>query len=325
MSEVADLLSRAGDVTLLAHVNPDADTLGSALALGRVLRHRGATVRVAFATPEEPPFSLRGLDADALVVPAADVPAVPSTLVALDTGSLQRLGALADRVGATIAAGGDVVVIDHHVSNTLFGTHHLIDESAEATVMIVLRLLDALGAEVDLPTARCLYAGLVTDTGSFRRAGPATHRVAIRLLEAGVEPESITRQLMDTHPFGWLGMLSKVLGEARLEPESARGFGFVHATVRFEHSDGLRGEELDSVIDVVRTTAEADVAAVLKEMSPGHWSVSLRSDGRIDVSRAAAACGGGGHRLAAGFTADGPAEDVLASLRSALAEAPLLG
>lgn len=324
LRDAAGLLAGASDVTLFAHVNPDADALGSALALGRALRRRGAAVRVSFGTPEEPPFSLRNLDGDGIVVPAEDVPSAPPVLVVLDTGSLQRVGGLADRVEATIAAGGDVVVIDHHVSNTRFGTHHVIDESAEATAMIVLRLLDTLGAEVDLPIARCLYAGLVTDTRSFRSATAAAHRMAVRLLDAGVEPEPITRQLMDTHPFGWLGMLAGVLSEARLEPSSARGLGLVHAIVRLEHSDGLRGEELDSVIDVVRTTAEAEVAAVLKEIGRNRWSVSLRSDSRVDVGWAATACGGGGHRLASGFTADGPAEEVLAALRHALDEVPLL-
>ncbi|MEV5539552.1 DHH family phosphoesterase [Saccharopolyspora shandongensis] len=324
VAEAARKLSEASDVTLFAHINPDADALGSALALGRALRRRGCAVRVSFGMPELPPFSLRDLDGDDLVVPPDEVPAAPPVLVVCDTGSLQRLGKLADRVGATIAAGGDVIVIDHHVSNTRYGTLHLVDEHAEATVMIVLRLLDELGAELDLPTARCLYAGLVTDTRSFRHASAATHRAAARLLEAGVDPEATTRPLLDTHPFAWMNMLSEVLGEARLEPTAAQGLGFVHATVRLAHSDGLRSEDVDSVIDVVRTTSEAEVAAVLKETAPEHWSVSLRSDSRVDVGHAAAACGGGGHRLASGFTAQGPAEEIIAAMRKALDEAPLL-
>ncbi|WP_246868795.1 bifunctional oligoribonuclease/PAP phosphatase NrnA [Saccharopolyspora sp. ASAGF58] len=324
VAEAARKLAEASDVTLFAHINPDADALGSALALGRVLRRRGCTVRVSFGKPELPPFSLRDLDGDGLVVPADEVPAAPPLLVVCDTGSLQRLGRLADRVPATIAAGGDVIVIDHHVSNTRYGTLHVVDEHAEATVMIVLRLLDELGEELDVPIARCLYAGLVTDTRSFRHASAWTHRVAARLLEAGVDPEATTRPLLDTHPFGWLSMLSGVLGEAELESAAAQGLGLVHATVRLAQSDGLRSEDVDSVIDVVRTTSEAEVAAVLKETAPQHWSVSLRADSRVDVGHAAAACGGGGHRLASGFTAQGPAEDIIAALRKALDEAPLL-
>ncbi len=320
----ADVLAAASDVTLFAHVTPDADALGSAIALGTALRRRGATVRVSFASPAEVPVSLRALDGEGLVVAPGDVPAVPDTLVVLDTGSLERVGSLADRVEATVAAGGDVLVVDHHTSNTRFGTCHVIDESAEATVMIVLRLLDRLGAEVDLPVARCLYAGLVTDTRSFRNASTEAHRVAVRLLEAGVDPDQVTRPLMDTHPFAWFGMLSDVLGKARLEPEAARGLGLVYATAGLEQSDGLGSEELDSVVDVVRTTAEAEVTAVLKEMCRERWSVSLRADSRVDVGWVARACGGGGHRLAAGFTADGTAEHVLAAIRDALDRAPFL-
>ncbi|KAA2258863.1 bifunctional oligoribonuclease/PAP phosphatase NrnA [Solihabitans fulvus] len=318
------LLGSATDVTLLAHVNPDADALGSALAVGLALHRRGARVRVSFGYPDEVPETLRGLDVAGLLVPAAEVPAAPPLLVAMDTGSLGRLGPLRDRVAATVAAGGEVLVVDHHVSNTRFGTTHLVDHTAEATAVLALRLLDELGEVVDEPIARCIYAGLVTDTRSFRHASPETHQIAARLLAAGVDAESTTRLLMDTHPFGWLGMLSSVLGRARLEPASARGLGLVHAVVRLADADGLRAEELESVVDVVRTTAEAEVAAVLKELSPQHWSVSLRAVGRLDVRAAAEALGGGGHTLAAGFTADGPEEQVIDELRAALDTAPLI-
>jgi bifunctional oligoribonuclease and PAP phosphatase NrnA len=315
-----ELLAAAGDVTLLAHVNPDADALGSALALGLALRRAGKTVRVSFGGPQDTPESLRGLDAEGLIVPMSQVPAAPPLLVALDTGSVDRLGALADRV----ATAGQVLVVDHHVSNTRYGTHNVVDDRAESTTVIVLRLLDALGATVDEPIARCLYAGLATDTVSFRFAKPSTHLIAARLLEAGVDAAATVRPLMDTHPFGWLGMLSTVLGRARLEPEAAHGLGLVHTVVRLSDVRGLRVEEVESVVDVVRTTSEAEVAAVLKEFAPGEWTVSLRSVGRVDVGSAALRLGGGGHRLAAGFMAYGPAEDVIAVLRDALDHAALL-
>lgn len=324
VAAAAKLLSGASDVTLLAHINPDADALGSALALGRALSSRGARVRVSFGHPSTVPRSLGVLDTDGLLVPADEVPAAPPLLVVCDAGSLQRLGPLAGRVRSTIDAGGSVLNIDHHVANPRFGTHHVIDETAVATVMLVLRLLDELGAPLDLPIARCLYAGLVTDSGRFRRAEASTHRVAARLLEAGVEPDELTRSLMDTHPFAWLPMLSGVLGQAALEPAAAQGLGMVHAVVRLAQSEPVRSEELDSVIDIVRTTAEAEVAVVLKEIGADRWSVSLRADRRVDVGKAANLCGGGGHRLASGFTADGSVEDVLDSVRTALESAPLL-
>jgi phosphoesterase RecJ-like protein len=310
----AGLLRDATDVTLLAHVNPDADALGSALALGLALHRRGATVRVSFGPPADVPESLANLDSAGLVVPAADVPAKPGLLVALDAASAQRLGWLEDRVGTS----EHVLVIDHHASNTRFGTHHVVDETAEATAVLVLAVLDELGESVDVDIARCLYAGLVTDTSSFRRATPRTHQVAQRLIEAGVDPDALGRQLMDTHPFAWLPMLARVLARAVLEPDAAGGHGLVHTSVTLADMDGVRFEEVESVVDVLRTTVEAEVALVLKEKAPGVWTGSLRAKSAVDVRAAAVGLGGGGHRLAAGFTATGTAADVTARVREML-------
>jgi nanoRNase/pAp phosphatase (c-di-AMP/oligoRNAs hydrolase) len=323
-SSPLDLLRAATDVTLLAHVRPDADALGSALALGRALSQRGAAVRVSFAIPDAVPESLRGLDAGHLVVPAGRVPERGPLVICLDTPTPDRLGSLADRVASTRAAGGAVLVVDHHASNTFYGTHHVVDDTAEATAVLVLGLLDELGAPLDEPIARCLYAGLVTDTSGFRRARPSTHQAAARLLEAGVDPDRLTREVVDDHPFAWLPMLSKVLGTARLEPRAAQGFGLVHATVTLDAAADVRLEEVEGVIDVVRSTREAEVAAVFKEQEPGEWTVSLRAVGKIDVSMAVRTLGGGGHRLAAGCTVRGTAEEALAAVRAALADAPLL-
>ncbi|MBV9163903.1 MAG: bifunctional oligoribonuclease/PAP phosphatase NrnA [Pseudonocardiales bacterium] len=320
LAAAAELVGSATDVTLVAHVHPDADALGSALALGLVLHQRGAAVRVSFSEPEQTPESLRGLDVADLIVPPGQVPAQPELLVALDAASRSRLGCLSNRVDTASA----VLVIDHHATNDRFGTHHLVDPGAEATAVLVLQLLDALKAPLDEPTARCLYAGLVTDTSCFRRADPGTHAVAARLLTAGVDPSATARELLDTHPFGWLAMLGAVLSRAQLEPASTRGLGLVYTTVRLADVAGLRSEEVESVVDLVRTTSEAEVAAVLKETGPDRWSVSLRAKQRLDVSAAAAELGGGGHRLAAGFSADGTAEDVLDALRAALNHAPMI-
>lgn len=324
LTAAAELLRTARDVTLLAHVNPDADALGSAVALGTALRRRGATVRVSFGAPEEIPETLRGLDPDGLVVPARDVPATAGVLVALDCGSQHRLGRLADRVSATTAAGGAVLVVDHHASNTRFGTHHVVDDRAEATAVLVLQLIDALDVPLDEHIGRCLYAGLMTDTSMFRRATPETHRMAARLLAAGVDAEALSKELVDSHPFAWLRMLSAVLGRAVLEPDAAGGFGLVHTVVYQSDLEGLRVEEVESVVDILRTTVEAEVALVLKEVLPSRWSGSLRAVGKVDVSAAAARLGGGGHRLAAGFTAEGWAGEVLAALRAALDDPVLI-
>ena len=96
------------------------------------------------------------------------------------------------------------------------------------------------------------------------------------------------------------------------------------AIVLARDAAGLRPEDVESVINIVRSTREAEVAAVLKEAGPDEWTGSLRAVGRLDVSAAAVALGGGGHRLAAGFTTHGTADEVMARLRAALDAAPLI-
>ena len=110
--DAAALLSSATDVTLLGHVRPDADALGSALALGRVLHQRGVKVRVSFGEPDEAPETLRWLDEDGLLVHPDDLPESEPLLVAVDTPTLGRLG----RLGARVGAAGAVLVISRAVA-----------------------------------------------------------------------------------------------------------------------------------------------------------------------------------------------------------------
>ncbi|MCA1675991.1 MAG: DUF503 family protein, partial [Actinobacteria bacterium] len=257
LTAAAQLAARAQDVTLVAHVQPDADALGSALALGLALRQGGATVRVTFGEPADAPESLRALDVAGLIVAPDEVPAEPELLIALDTASRARLGCLSDRVDTARA----VLVVDHHATNQRFGTHHLVDARAEATAVLALQLIDELGVRLDQAMARCIYAGLVTDTSCFRRADEGTHAIAARLLTAGVDPNATTRALLDTHPFGWLRMLAGVLGRARLEPAAAQGMGLVHTSVLLTDVTGLRSEEVESIVDLHRR-ALIGVAAV---------------------------------------------------------------
>ena len=314
----AELLASAGAVTLLAHVQPDADSLGSALALGIALHRRGAAVRVSFATPDRMPETLRVLDVHGLVVAPHRVPPAPEVLVACDAAEPARLGALADRLDRA----GVSIMIDHHVSNPGFGDLQLLDRAAEATVVVVRRLLAAMALPLDRDVARCIYAGLVTDTSNFRNAGASAHRLAAELIAAGVDAEELVRPLMHTHPHAWLAALGRALQRSVLEPHEAGGLGLVHTTVPISDVDRFRPEDVESVVDVVRTTAEAEVAAVLKQVAADRWTTSLRSDGRIDVASVAIRLGGGGHPAAAGFTRDGSQHEVLAALRAALTPAP---
>jgi len=320
------LLSSHNEVVLTCHVGPDGDALGSMLALGIALRRHGTTVSASWGSePFEVPSayaSLPGLD---LLVPACQVPASPGLLCAFDTGSVDRLGSLANRV----AAADDVLVVDHHASNTLFGTVNLVDTEAAATAVVVVGLLDRLGLPLTAEVAAPIYTGLVTDTGSFKYAAttPAVHQLAARLLATGIRHDVISREIWDTAPFGYVQLLGSVCLRAVLEVAAADGLGLVWTTVEAADYDrsGLGLADVEGVIDVLRTAREAEVAVVLKhDPSDGTTKVSARSKGRVDVGRICVTLGGGGHRFAAGFTSYDDVATTVARLRDELSLAPHL-
>jgi phosphoesterase RecJ-like protein len=308
-----EVLAPARTIVVVCHVFPDADTIGAGLALAQVLERLGKFVRVSFAAPAVLPDSLRTLPGGHLLVDPGDIAADPDLVVTVDIPSVNRLGALQ----AVISPDVPVLVIDHHASNQLFGTANFVDPSADSTTMLVADLLDAWGHDINPSVAHCLYAGLTTDTGSFRWASARAHRLAARLVDLGVDNAGISRALLDTHPFAWLPMLSRVLASAELVSDAVGGRGLVYAVVDHREWTQARPEEVESIVDIVRTTAQAEVAAVFKEIEPQHWSVSMRAKTH-DLTPVATGFGGGGHRQAAGYSAWGSAEHVIAELLSAV-------
>lgn len=309
----AKALAEARTVSIVCHVHPDADSVGAGLALALVLDRDGADVEISFATPDRLPESLQTLPGCQFLVRPQDMRRDADLVVTVDAPSVNRLGDLA----GLAAPGNDVLVIDHHKSNRLFGSLNFVEPSADSTTMLVADLLDAWGKEIDPDVATCLYAGLTTDTGSFRWASPRALRLAARLVEAGADNAAISRTLLDSHPYAWLPMLSRVLATAQLLPHAVAGRGLVFVAVSHDEYANSRSEEVESIVDIVRTTQQAEVAVVFKEIEPQQWSVSMRAKS-YDLVSVATQFGGGGHQLAAGYSALGPIDDVVAALLNAV-------
>lgn len=318
IDQAAGVLAEAEDVTLICHVNPDADALGSMLGLANYLAGRG--VKVAAAVPNPPGDLPRWVDVlpglEHLVAPG-EVPAKPKILVTLDAADVHRL----DGLGHLVERAETVVCIDHHRTNPGFGTINLIDAGAAATAEIVYRLIERMGGEPSADVAACLYAGLVSDTGRFQyeSASPEVLRIAARLREQPFDHVRLALALYADASVPYLRLLGAILGRVRHVPEA--NLVWIYLTRKDLEAAGVPVQETDELIDILRTAREADVAAVLKEQHDGRFKVSLRSRGDTDVAAVAEAFGGGGHRLAAGYTATGTLEDASRDLIEALVAA----
>lgn len=325
-ARAVELLEHSDEVALVCHVDPDGDALGSMLALQHFLRARGVRTVASWgaSTPAvdgdgqdpalEVPPQYTFLPGVSELSPAGAFPREPALLVAFDTGSPQRLGSL--RAAAETA--GAVIVIDHHASGTAFGDVRLIDGDAAATAVLVDELVRRMGGELDREMAACLYVALVTDTGRFQHPSttPEVMRLGARLISYGIDHAAINRQVWETHSFGYLKVLGRAMERAVLAPDVGLAWT---AVLQSDLDDlGITLAETEGLIDVLRAVEAADCVAVAKERSDGTWSVSLRSKGRVDVGRLAAGLGGGGHTFAAGFTAGGDLDAVVASVHAAL-------
>ena len=321
MSEVDTSLARAaqavaggGPVALACHVNPDGDALGSMLGLFHVLRDAGRDVVASFPKPFTVAPHYRDLPGLDLLTHPAEFPTEPDVMVTFDCGSFGRLAEL--EVPAKAAR--ELVVLDHHVSNTRYGTINVIDPAAAASGVLVRRLVHALGLPLTTDAAVALYAALVCDTGRFQydTTTPSVFELACELVTFDVPVSKLSRQLFEEHRFAYLKLLGEALANAELDVEHRFVWTAVTQDMLVRH--GVTLDEVEGLIDIVRRTTEAEVTCVLKEEADGSVRVSLRSLGDVDVRVIAADHGGGGHRFAAGFESTLDIPSVVANIRGAL-------
>jgi len=316
---VAEL--RAADKLLLTtHENPDGDALGSLLAMDAILKQLGKDTLMYMSPDEFPlPWEYRGLHFEGLVgAPPADV--AERTIVFLDCGNIDRMP-----VDFLQAEGLHILNIDHHHDNTRFGTVNLVCPGASCTAEIVWRLSKELGAEVTPEVANALYVGLVTDTGRFmyENTTPVAHRMAAELIEAGVEPHKVYRQLYEDLPFRRLQLLQRAL--ASVERHDDGSVTIAHLTKGDYEQTGALETDSEGVVDHMRAVEGTRVAVLVRELladdREGMRKVSLRAtDGSVDVSRVARVFGGGGHPQAAGFSTAVPYPELVSQLRAQVHE-----
>lgn len=306
--EIAGVLGPDRRVALITHVNADGDGVGSEVALWHLLTARGMRVTVANPTPIPDRFRFLippGIDhSDRAVkeIEGADV------LVVVDIADLGRLGDLAAAVRKTRSP---TVCIDHHVSpGSLPAGPRLVASDASATAELVFDLATALGWELATEAARALYVGILTDTGGFRFANttPRVLRVASALLERGVDPESIYETVYASSPEGKVRLTAEVLQTLVVEPQIGLAWVTVPPDALARHH--TTADDLDGIVEYPRQIAGVRLALLFRQLANGRIKVSFRSMGSVDAAEIAQGFGGGGHRKAAGASAEGSLADV---------------
>jgi phosphoesterase RecJ-like protein len=311
----------ARQVLLLAHVEPDADALGSLLSLGKGLELLGEAKRVVMACSDPIPSRYTQMPGCHAIVSlplgAFDL------IISLDCADQERMGALYPQVRQSNPS-SPLLNIDHHASNTRFGSLNWVEPKAVATAEMVMDLLDLLGVPLDTDIATCLLYGIVGDTQAFRTPNvtPLVLARAIRLMQMGAPLHRCITDLFQLKPPSLLAVWGHALSTMHIEGRLA----WTSLSAQTRHACGYPSTDGLQLSSLLLEAEGVDVAATLVENDTGKVDLSMRARNGFDVSSLAVELGGGGHPSAAGASLAGPLEEatqqVVARLKRLVSSSP---
>ena len=310
---VAALERGPGRALLLGHVHPDADVLGTLLAIGEALEARRWSV--VAGGPHPAPGALSFLPRVERYEVLKTLEGTFDVVVLTDCPNPDRTEGLID---AAKRASPVVLNIDHHPDNRRYGTIDWIDVGAAATGEMVYRLLTALGAPLTPSIATNLFTAVHTDTGSFRYSNvtPETFEIAAALTAAGAQPDLVSSSLYERRAPDALRLLGESLARVQVSDDGRIAWLALPGGAVPE-----RFIESEELVNYPRSIGSVKVACLLRELGGGRVKVSLRAKGEVDVNKIAAVFGGGGHANAAGCTVTGPLEVVTRQILDAVSAA----
>jgi phosphoesterase RecJ-like protein len=315
LDDVVECIRQNDRFLVASHEEPDGDAIGSTLALGALLEQIGKEV-VRYNQDEVPYYCSFLYGSDEVYRTVAD-PAEFDVIFLLDCSEFSRLGERfpADEID------GEVVVVDHHRTYDSGGVDRALrDEKAAATGELIYRMIEPLGAELDLDLARPIYVALMTDTGSFQYSNTSrtTFRIAGELLDAGVDAWEMTMRVLESQPLRRVQLLGEVLDTLKLS--SCGRLAFIRIDPELIEPEESAAELTDGFINYGRSIRGVEVSTQLRRQEEGRWKVSFRSKGRVDVSKLAEEFSGGGHRNAAGCVIEGEPDEICQQLESTLTD-----
>ncbi len=286
---VEEKLSQAKNITILTHLNPDADTLGTGLGIYTLLsRDKSKRVEIVNASNILPVY-LDFLPNYSKIKHSMDFD--ESLIISCDCGSMERLGFDLE--------GRDILNIDHHASNENYGSINVVIPEYASASQVAYALFKSL-YPIDKKAASCFYTALLSDTRYFTTSSvnAEVFNVAQALVDIGIDPADIASNFTQRKSLASLRILQKALANLDLRLEAKVAILFV--TQEEIDETGATMPDMEGIVDHARSLATVEIALfVVQERET--MRISLRSKG-ANVASVAHHFGGGGHKVAAGFT-----------------------
>lgn len=302
-SPLVDLIRKHDDFLLMTHIRPDADGIGSQMALADALGHIGKKARVVIASPLPPRYEF--LDPGRKIIVNFEPPGNEfrdcQAIFIMDTGTWNQLGDFGDYMKASKVP---KVVIDHHRTQDDLGAIRFVDTSAEATGRMSYEIIRALGAPISPAAANHLFMALALDTGWFRHPNTTAEsfKLAEELVRLGANPPPLFEQLFECAPVERLRLVGVAL--ERLQTRASGQIAFTEVFLGDYATTGAVPGDTEDLINYPRSIDGVEVALMFIEQPEGGTKISFRARSRIDVSKIAEGFGGGGHKLASGARSD---------------------
>ena len=295
LTDAVRALRAARRITAVCHENPDADTIGAAVAVSLIAQRLGAETEIVSCDSVPP-----ALDFLPNLHLVRKRPLLhPDLIVVCDAATRERVGRVADDLtDATDQA--TILNVDHHRSSDNFGDINLVDPDAAATCEVLFGVVEALGLELDEPIATALLTGIIRDSNglSTDSTSATTLRAVARLVEAGAPLPQIHRVVLSDLPFPTVTVWGRLLGEARAA--AAGRVIYAVLTNQMLTETGTQQHDADGAVEFLSRTKGVDVTLLLRELGPREVRVSVRTSSAVDAIEIARQFGGGGHPRRAG-------------------------
>ena len=299
MNQIIQVLKKNKRFLISTHVNPDPDALCSEMALAEYLRFMGKSVSVV--NSESVPSRYRFLPGMSRIKSyRKNFKKDYDIAVIVDCGELDRIGPVKGLLrGETV-----IINIDHHITNDKFGDYNLIQPQASSTAEILYELLTKAKCRFTKNMAMNLYAGIMTDTGSFRyeNALSRTHAITAELLKWNFAPHRLYQKFYENVSFKDLKEFIILL--RRLEMHCGGKVASIELTKKVLSKFSGDFDLRDAVFKLLRSVKDVVVVVICAQVNQGKTRVNLRSSEKFNVAKLAAQFNGGGHSRASGCMVD---------------------